>query len=450
MPWNPTPQRWIDGSVDNDIPMTRLAEMFNVNHFIVSQVNPHVVPFLMKEEGLIGRSAPAIPGNATAPSWLDSLSHLAKGEALYRMHTLAELGIFPNLLTKTVSVLSQKYSGDITILPEISYADFPHMLSNPSKEFVQQAMLSGERATWPKISIIKNHCAIELALDDAVQKLRARVVFSPSEVESRLGARVKRNSVTGSQKTVRKKTGKQRPLSHNSAREPLQSQGDLKHNATTTPIHTTHKGAGRIMPVLRHKKSRSTNTVLAPSSSPLLTPKAESTSSELLSTPRATPDVTSSGAEETSNLTSASSSTSLSLSSPAESSSSPAEDPPSKWHRSLFGSSSQPHTPSHFPPSSTPPITPKMLSSALSMTPNKSNPEAKYKHIFHHRHQPSQTTSSGLPGNANQFPSAANASGSGKDSVKGSAKWNWGLEIDIPSTAKGLVGRGKKKNNPES
>ena len=49
VPWNPSPQRWIDGSVDNDLPMTRLAEMFNVNHFIVSQVKPHIVPYLVKE-----------------------------------------------------------------------------------------------------------------------------------------------------------------------------------------------------------------------------------------------------------------------------------------------------------------------------------------------------------------------------------------------------------------
>jgi TAG lipase/steryl ester hydrolase/phospholipase A2/LPA acyltransferase len=39
VPWDPNPDAtWIDGSVDNDLPMTRLAEMFNVNHFIVSQV----------------------------------------------------------------------------------------------------------------------------------------------------------------------------------------------------------------------------------------------------------------------------------------------------------------------------------------------------------------------------------------------------------------------------
>lgn len=30
-----------DGSIENDLPMQQLSELFNVNHFIVSQVNPH-------------------------------------------------------------------------------------------------------------------------------------------------------------------------------------------------------------------------------------------------------------------------------------------------------------------------------------------------------------------------------------------------------------------------
>src|SRR5712664_3297012 len=58
VPWNPVPNGgWIDGSVDSDLPMARLAEMFNVNHFIVSQVNPHVVPFLVKDEEAIAKDA---------------------------------------------------------------------------------------------------------------------------------------------------------------------------------------------------------------------------------------------------------------------------------------------------------------------------------------------------------------------------------------------------------
>src|SRR5438034_223684 len=118
VPWNPSPQRWIDGSVDNDLPMTRLAEMFNVNHFIVSQVNPHVIPFVARDDKTIVPEEEV--DTPSGPGWVETLTDLAKGEALHRMHVLAEMGIFPTTLTKARSVLSQKYSGDITIFPEIS------------------------------------------------------------------------------------------------------------------------------------------------------------------------------------------------------------------------------------------------------------------------------------------------------------------------------------------
>jgi TAG lipase/steryl ester hydrolase/phospholipase A2/LPA acyltransferase len=199
-PWNPTPQKWIDGSVDNDLPMTRLAEMFNVNHFIVSQVNPHVVPFLVKDDKAITKDV-QLAGDS-GPGWVYTLTNLAKDEALHRMHVLAELGIFPNLVTKARSVLSQKYSGDITILPEIEYKDFPRILKNPTSEFMVQACLCGERATWPKLSRIRNHCAVELELDAAVQKLRARVVFSPSQVDLR---RMTTGSLQGTKRVGRKR-----------------------------------------------------------------------------------------------------------------------------------------------------------------------------------------------------------------------------------------------------
>ena len=34
-----------DGSMEADLPMQQLSEMFNVNHFIISQANPHAVMF---------------------------------------------------------------------------------------------------------------------------------------------------------------------------------------------------------------------------------------------------------------------------------------------------------------------------------------------------------------------------------------------------------------------
>jgi len=45
--------------MEADIPMNKLAEMFGVSFFIVSQVNPHVVPFFFNNRGQSG-TQPAI------------------------------------------------------------------------------------------------------------------------------------------------------------------------------------------------------------------------------------------------------------------------------------------------------------------------------------------------------------------------------------------------------
>jgi TAG lipase/steryl ester hydrolase/phospholipase A2/LPA acyltransferase len=106
-PWNASPQRWIDGSVDNDLPMAKLSELFNVNHFIVSQVNPHIVPFLEKGSS-VGNKATHHSGKAETQAAAlrpngglkDMALNLAVGEIMHRMHMMSELGIFPVLCTK--------------------------------------------------------------------------------------------------------------------------------------------------------------------------------------------------------------------------------------------------------------------------------------------------------------------------------------------------------------
>lgn len=417
VPWNPSPQRWIDGSVDNDLPMTRLAEMFNVNHFIVSQVNPHVVPFLVKEEDSLAQQAQQTSGTVTSgPTWLNSVAHLAKGEALHRMHTMADIGIFPNTLTKVISVLSQKYSGDITIMPEISYADFPRILQNPTPEFMHQAMICGERATWPKLSRIRNHCAIELALDDAVQKLRARVVFSPSQVDLRLGhARSRSDSKRGSRCHGK---AKKRPLSQTSAPD----------TAISTP--------SRILKPRPHKvhthKPLSINTALHSIKPMTLAPRL--THPAPARNPPVYQDLTSSG-PDTSNIPTSASSSSPSYSSPMESPSSP-HSPANDQPAFLSTSHSQPSTPSaHLFPSrraSSPffgvaqkgPTMPTAAMSQLSMTP--SSPEPKYKNPF-------RTDQQDL-GRETSAPS---------DHGTNRRKRSWGLGIDIPH-AKGMLTRKKK------
>lgn len=412
-PWNPSPQRWIDGSVDNDLPMTRLAELFNVNHFIVSQVNPHVIPFLVKEEDSITEEAQQ---SASGPTWLQSFTQLAKGEALHRIHTMAELGIFPNTLTKAVSILNQKYSGDITILPDISYADFPRMLSNPTPEFMFQAMLCGERATWPKLSRIKNHCAIELALDDAVQKLRARVVFSPSQIDLRMGAHSRSNS------DVRRGS-----RSKNRATKRALSQVRDPEPSSRANLHESKSGRSRSE---RHKRKLSINTLLDQRSvfpgsfPPLELPNLNRTYS--LGTHKTYHhDLTSSSAET--NRTASSSPSVVSLTSPMESPSSPSP---------LFPSTSQPTTPFHYPSPHTPPI--KSSAISLSMTPKTSvsgpgSAESRYKRLFHSKSPREANVAVSKPKNEREKSEAGSKKG-------------WTLDLNT-SDARGIMKRRPKSGS---
>ncbi|GAP88104.1 putative NTE family protein [Rosellinia necatrix] len=247
-PWNPTPQVWIDGSVDNDLPMTRLSEMFNVNHFIVSQVNPHVVPFLAKDDA----PCPSTNNHHSViykddHDWLHTMTSLAKTEALHRMQFMAEIGVFPNLVSKLRSILSQKYSGDINILPAIGVFDLPRILKNPTAEFMTRSCLLGERATWPKLARIWDRCAIELALDRAVHALRARVVFSKSQVDLRRMA-------TGSLATAHK--GSHEPLAVPTQTESIYAKEKLKHR------HRRSSGSSLVNPYHRSSAYESSYNVM--------------------------------------------------------------------------------------------------------------------------------------------------------------------------------------------
>ncbi|KAI8071607.1 putative esterase of the alpha-beta hydrolase superfamily [Gongronella butleri] len=196
VPWNQT-QHYIDGSVENDLPMNRLSELFSVNHFIVCQVNPHVMPFISKTN-----APPSFLRNAAS-----FCLHLTKNEIQHRCAQLTELGIMPSMFSKIHSIMSQKYTGDITIVPDIGIADFFTVLTNPTEEYVSHAIRQGERATYPKMSMIYNHLQIELTIDDILYRLRLRHV-------SDMSARPPLESRSASTLTL--KSNRQRKREHNS------------------------------------------------------------------------------------------------------------------------------------------------------------------------------------------------------------------------------------------
>ncbi|XP_051138868.1 triacylglycerol lipase SDP1-like [Andrographis paniculata] len=148
-------RRWRDGSLEIDLPMAQLKELFNVNHFIVSQANPHIVPLLRLKE--IVR---AYGGNFAA-----KLAQLTEMEVKHRCNQILELG-FP--MGGLAQLFAQDWEGDVTVVMPATLAQISKIIQNPSYTELQKAANQGRRCTWEKLSTIKANCGIELALDECV------------------------------------------------------------------------------------------------------------------------------------------------------------------------------------------------------------------------------------------------------------------------------------------
>ncbi|XP_068663328.1 triacylglycerol lipase SDP1-like [Aristolochia californica] len=151
-------RRWRDGSLEIDLPMMQLKELFNVNHFIVSQANPHIAP-LLRLKDLVR----AYGGNFAA-----KLAHLVEMEVKHRCSQVLELG-FP--LGGIAKLFAQEWEGDVTVVMPATLAQYSKIIQNPSHGELQKAANQGRRCTWEKLSAIKANCGIELALDECVALL---------------------------------------------------------------------------------------------------------------------------------------------------------------------------------------------------------------------------------------------------------------------------------------
>ncbi len=188
VPWDPAEQLWIDGSLDNDIPVERLGELLGVNHFIVSQANPHIVVFVTGEEKrtvIADARSSCLKPAGLVKDLLYRGGWLVKLESQCLLNAFIEMGYCESGLKVISNMLNQKYTGDINIIPKMSLWWAPYVIRNPTPEFMLEACRVGERSAWPNLSRIDLSCAVELALDRAISVLRERVAFSESQVNLR-------------------------------------------------------------------------------------------------------------------------------------------------------------------------------------------------------------------------------------------------------------------------
>ncbi|KAJ1541356.1 hypothetical protein HK405_010720, partial [Cladochytrium tenue] len=85
------------------------------------------------------------------------------------IHLISSLGLSSSLIYRIKAIFVQRYYGDITIVPSIGLSDFAQLISNPNAAMMTAYTIAGEQ-----VSFIKNHCQVEMAIDEIIYRLRVK------------------------------------------------------------------------------------------------------------------------------------------------------------------------------------------------------------------------------------------------------------------------------------
>jgi hypothetical protein len=187
-------QAFSDGSMEQDLPMTQLSEMFNVNHFIISQANPHAVMFASYNNE---NSVWSNPFTGFIDGIIGFLKDQVRSWLLHLIECVGARRIAPLFETQRgigYTFFTQEYEGrsiDISLIPWLGHRGLTsallHIIYNPSEAEFRDWIQAACRETWRHLPVIKSHIAEEVTLDRCVQRLRKRVVQESWQKRSHLG-----------------------------------------------------------------------------------------------------------------------------------------------------------------------------------------------------------------------------------------------------------------------
>lgn len=148
-------------------PLHRAAELFNVNHYIVSQARPYMAPFLqsdmhgpsiMEKRGVVSR--------ATA-----FMLRMVGLEVQHRLRQLDNAGMLPARMQRFL--IDERVPGhNMLLVPELSASDFGRLLETPTRDTLKYWILKGEKSVWPAVAALKVRLAVETELDRSYQVVR--------------------------------------------------------------------------------------------------------------------------------------------------------------------------------------------------------------------------------------------------------------------------------------
>lgn len=156
-------QRWIDGLFAADLPAKQLARLYGTNHYIVSMINPMLLP-TFEDRKLRGKGVQPLLRMAKSTA-----RNLLKSADVYLGKYLpaSSLGVVNKLAH---DILSQNYSGDISIAPSRRLFSPFRLVSPYTYDEIEELMLEGERQTFPRVEMIRICSKISRTLEGILRR----------------------------------------------------------------------------------------------------------------------------------------------------------------------------------------------------------------------------------------------------------------------------------------
>ena len=157
--------------------------MFRVNYFIVSQCNPHILPFLNQNwEDMDNQFTYT---ESFSMKLIDLLDSMGSHTVNHQLNRLVKLKAIPAVYGQHMNnFITQTFTGDITIMPKISMQTRFKVLKHPTKDDMRQYISIGEKACWKHLNHIKDMIRIEKLIDHVIQKLKHDTINKNGSISS--------------------------------------------------------------------------------------------------------------------------------------------------------------------------------------------------------------------------------------------------------------------------
>ena len=153
-------------------PLQRLAELFNVNNFVISQTRPYVFPFIWAQRATVDTPA------------LGKLVRFTINEGLHCLTRLIRTGLLPSFIHRALMDEAVPSSADtfakLHITPQVKIRDLFSMFELPTVESLQKWSRVGEESTWPFLCQLDIRCTVEFEMDrafDSVNRRKDSLIF---------------------------------------------------------------------------------------------------------------------------------------------------------------------------------------------------------------------------------------------------------------------------------